>query len=201
MSREELEKKECPKCFKGNMEVRRGRFGMFLGCSRYPKCKCTLKLEGETHTDAVMGECPLCGHELRIRVGKYGPFIACISYPTCTHTAKIMKPIGLKCPLGCGGDVVYLANKQRPRRRSKGFYGCSNYPECQFGSWGRPTDRKCPECGFFTMELWEYGKLVGYVCGTYNEGGRLGSDSKLVKEHLKTHERCSWREDLPEVEG
>ena len=201
MSQEELEKIECPKCFKGTMEVRRGRFGMFMGCSRYPKCRCTRRLEGKSHEEAVEGKCPKCNDSLHIRNGKWGPYIACVRYPdNCDHTAVIREKTGIKCPLECGGDVVYIANKHRKRKSRnlpKGFYGCTNYPECVFGTWARPTDRKCPKCEFVVVEHWEFGNQIGFICAA---NARNRGNDKMSRARIAEHGKCDWKEDLPDVD-
>ena len=133
---------KCDKCG-SPMIIKWGRFGKFLACSNYPKCKSTKpldeeKLEGE--------ECPECGKELIIKRGRFGRFIACSNYPTC----KFTKPIttGIKCP-ECGEGE--LAEKQTSKRRL--FWGCSNYPKCKFATWQRPVKKECPECKNPFMEM------------------------------------------------
>jgi DNA topoisomerase-1 len=84
--------------------------------------------------------CPLCGRGLVRKQGRFGTFIACSGYPGCTYTRPV--GIGVSCPK-CGGEVV-----ERRSRRGRIFYGCANYPTCDFTSWDRPTDRKCARCGY-----------------------------------------------------
>ncbi len=118
------------------MLIREGRFGKFLACSNYPKCKNTKPLEQET-TDEI---CDKCGAPMVIKYSKKGAkFLACSNYPKCKNTKSI--PTGLKCP-ECGGDLV-----ERSSKRGK-FYGCSNYPECKFVIRGVVKNIKCPECGY-----------------------------------------------------
>lgn len=78
--------------------------------------------------------------------GRYGKFLACPGFPECRNTKPILKKIGVKCP-DCGGDIIERKTKTR-----KVFYGCSNYPECKFTSWDKPTEEHCPKCGHILYE-------------------------------------------------
>ena len=147
----------CPNCG-GELLKRQGRFGEFIACSNYPKCKYSrnadASAEGASEEKAapeVLDEkCPQCGKNLIKRRGRYGEFIACEGYPKCKYSRKIegaakeKKPLlstGVKCP-SCGtGEIV-----ERFSRRGK-FYGCTNYPKCGFVSNYAPIARTCPQCG------------------------------------------------------
>ena len=147
----------CPNCG-GELLKRQGRFGEFIACSNYPKCKysrnANASAEGASEEKAapeVLDEkCPQCGKNLIKRKGRYGEFIACEGYPKCKYSRKIegaakeKKPLlstGVKCP-SCGtGEIV-----ERFSRRGK-FYGCTNYPKCGFVSNYAPIARACPQCG------------------------------------------------------
>jgi DNA topoisomerase I len=85
-------------------------------------------------------ECPKCGHELVIRWGRYGKFISCSGFPDCRHTEAWLEKIGVQCPKD-SGDIV-----ERKTRKGRIFYGCANYPECDFTSWKLPLPTPCPEC-------------------------------------------------------
>lgn len=85
--------------------------------------------------------CPQCGHELVIRFGKFGKFISCGDFPTCRYTEPWLEKIGVHCPDCETGEIV-----QRKTKKGRIFFGCSNYPECQFTSWKRPLAQKCPHC-------------------------------------------------------
>jgi DNA topoisomerase-1 len=85
--------------------------------------------------------CPDCGHELVIRWGRYGKFISCSAFPDCRHTEAWLEKIGVQCPKD-QGDIV-----QRKTRKGRTFYGCANYPNCDFTSWKLPLAKPCPECG------------------------------------------------------
>jgi DNA topoisomerase-1 len=85
--------------------------------------------------------CPECGHELVIRWGRYGKFISCSAFPECRHTEAWLEKIGVLCPKD-QGDIV-----ERKTRKGRNFYGCANYPNCDFTSWKLPLARPCPDCG------------------------------------------------------
>jgi DNA topoisomerase-1 len=91
--------------------------------------------------EKVGRECPECGHDLVIRWGRYGKFISCSNFPACRHTEPWLEKIGVKCPVD-GGEIV-----ERKTRKQRVFYGCANYPTCQFTSWKRPIAAPCPKCG------------------------------------------------------
>ena len=97
--------------------------------------KITLK-EDET------GEiCDKCGKPMVIKYGRFGRFIACSGYPECKNIKKIVNEIGVKCPK-CDGEVI-----KRKSKKGRIFFGCGNYPNCDFVSWDEPTNEKCPQCG------------------------------------------------------
>jgi DNA topoisomerase-1 len=85
--------------------------------------------------------CPECGKELVIRWGRYGKFISCSGFPDCRHTEAWLEKIGVQCPKD-GGEIV-----ERKTRKGRTFYGCANYPNCDFTSWKLPLPKPCPECG------------------------------------------------------
>lgn len=97
--------------------------------------KITLK---QDETDEI---CDKCGKPMVVKHGRYGAFIACSGYPECKNIKKIVNDIGVKCPK-CGGNVI-----MRKSKRGRVFYGCSNYPKCDFVSWDEPLNEKCPKCG------------------------------------------------------
>jgi DNA topoisomerase-1 len=95
----------------------------------------------KTELEKVGRLCPECGHDLVIRWGRYGKFISCSNFPACRHTEAWLQKIGVKCPVD-GGEIV-----ERKTRKQRVFYGCANYPNCQFTSWKRPITTPCPKCG------------------------------------------------------
>jgi DNA topoisomerase-1 len=84
--------------------------------------------------------CPDCGKDLVIRFGRYGKFISCSGFPDCRFTEALLEKIGILCPKD-NGDIV-----ERKTRKGRVFYGCANYPTCDFTSWKRPTSVPCPNC-------------------------------------------------------
>jgi len=86
--------------------------------------------------------CPDCGRNLVIRTGRFGRFISCSGFPECRYRRSFMNKTGALCPL-CNGDLVERKTKQKKRV----FFGCSNYPTCNFAIWERPVPELCPNCG------------------------------------------------------
>ncbi|WP_343425843.1 DNA topoisomerase [Candidatus Amarolinea dominans] len=97
----------------------------------------------QVHVDSEpTGElCEKCGHALVFKHGRFGKFIACSNFPTCRNTKPILVKVGVACP-ECSGELV-----ERKTRRNRLFYGCVNYPKCNFSSWTRPLPTPCPQCG------------------------------------------------------
>ena len=147
----------CPECGK-ELVRRKSRFGEFVGCSGYPKCKFIKREENAQNGEAgesaetreEFGVCEKCGKKMVQKMGRNGAFLACSGYPECKNTkslgAKKERVVveNVKCP-NCGGDIV-----ERMSRRGK-FYGCGNYPKCKFVSNYKPIDEKCEECGSFLV--------------------------------------------------
>ncbi|ASS91570.1 type I DNA topoisomerase [Aeribacillus pallidus] len=92
-------------------------------------------------------KCEKCGSEMVYKMGRYGKFLACSNFPDCRNTKPILKEIGLKCPKCHEGNIV-----ERKSKRRRVFYGCDRYPECDFISWEKPVERKCPKCGEILVE-------------------------------------------------
>ena len=91
--------------------------------------------------------CEKCGANMVYKTGRFGEFLACPNYPECKNTKPIVKQIDVPCPK-CGGKVVI----KRGGKSGKSFYGCENYPNCDFVSWDKPLEEKCPECGAYMVE-------------------------------------------------
>jgi DNA topoisomerase-1 len=91
--------------------------------------------------------CDKCGSPMVIKMGRYGKFIACSNYPECKNTKPYVVKIGVDCPR-CGGDLI-----ERKTRKGRVFYGCANYPECDFASWNRPVKEPCPNCGALMTQV------------------------------------------------
>jgi len=149
----------CPLCHEGHLVRKASRFGPFMGCSRYPKCKFRRALtpDGEAPQPKLLDEpCPSCGRPLQLRTGRYGEFVGCSGYPECKYIKRDAaqaeaKPTGGKCPQCGEGDLVERTGRYGP------FVACSRYPDCNYranmGKDGKPRqgpkilDEPCPICG------------------------------------------------------
>ena len=110
----------------------------------------TVKIEDEV-TDVV---CEKCGRNMVIKYGPHGKFLACPGFPECRNTKPYLEKIGVACPK-CGKDIVL-----RKTKKGRRYYGCEDNPECDFMSWQRPSEEKCPKCGSYMVE-----KGNKLVCG------------------------------------
>lgn len=129
----------CPECNR-QLVIKEGRYGRFIACSGYPDC--TYKKSLVQKENQVLEEtCPECGSQLVVRHGKYGAFVSCSTYPKCKYIKKEKKDTGIACPLDCGGTIVH-----RKTRKGRIFFGCSNFPSCQFATWDEPISEACPKC-------------------------------------------------------
>ena len=126
--------------------VRWGRRGKFIGCSTYPVCQYTRNLDGtqDEEPEATDEMCPNPEHTeptpMVVRTGRFGKFLACSKYPDCKQRKPLAKPLGVKCPI-TGGDIV-----ERRTRKGRTFYGCADYPKCDFTTWSKPFESPCPNC-------------------------------------------------------
>lgn len=99
--------------------------------------------------DEVSDEvCEKCGSPMVYKLGRYGRFLACSAFPDCRNTKPILKTIGVDCPKCEKGQVV----ERKSSKRGRTFYGCDQYPDCDFVSWDRPVPQKCPRCGGMMVE-------------------------------------------------
>ena len=96
------------------------------------------KIEIEEEVTDVI--CEKCGRNMVVKYGRYGKFLACPGYPECKNTKAILDEIGVNCPI-CDGNIV-----RRRSKKGRTFYGCSNFPDCNFVSWDEPISEKCPRC-------------------------------------------------------
>jgi len=155
--KEEVEETDevCEKC-DSKMIIRRGRFGKFMACSNYPKCKNTKQIKKNDKDEYEKEEleitdekCEKCGANLAIKTGRFGKFMACTKYPDCKFTKPIS--IGIDCPeKECDGYIISRISKSR-----RTFYGCSRYPKCKFVSWNKPVLKPCPLCSHhYVVEAW-----------------------------------------------
>lgn len=92
-------------------------------------------------------KCEKCGHEMVYKMGRFGKFLACSNFPECRNTKPILKKTGVPCPKCDQGEVV-----ERRSKKHRIFYGCDRYPDCDFVSWDKPIQRKCPKCDSYLVE-------------------------------------------------
>ena len=137
--KDEVSDVKCENCGEF-MVIKSGRYGKFLACPNYPECKNTKPLNGKEAAEETNEICEKCGSKMLKRKGRYGEFLACSDYPKCKNAKPIIKTIDVSCPR-CGGKVAVKYSKAGRR-----FFGCSNYPDCNYISWFEPTKEKCPDC-------------------------------------------------------
>ena len=149
----------CPKCG-SELLLRKGRYGEFIACSNFPKCKYTKNTDGTEpeQPEETDEKCEKCGSPMVIKNSRRGKFLACSAYPKCKNAKSLTPPkeLDVPCP-ECGGKL-----QEREGRRGK-FYGCTNYPKCKFIANFEPVDKKCPECGYLMGKKTLRGKEV-YAC-------------------------------------
>ncbi|GAA7308055.1 type I DNA topoisomerase [Helicobacter pylori] len=151
----------CPKCG-GELVKKNSRYGEFIACNNYPKCKYVKQTEN-ANDGAKQELCEKCGGEMVQKFSRNGAFLACSNYPECKNTKSLKntpnaKEIieGVKCP-ECGGDIAL-------KRSKKGsFYGCNNYPKCHFLSNHKPINKRCEKCHYLMSER-IYRKKKAHEC-------------------------------------
>jgi len=117
------------------------------------------KKEEPILTDEI---CPKCGKTLAIKTGRFGKFLACTGYPECKHTKNIKdekKDTGILCPECNQANIV-----QKKTKKGKIFYGCPNWPDCNFALWDKPTGEKCPKCGSLMVQKGKNPKCSNKNC-------------------------------------
>lgn len=126
------------------------------------------KIEIEEEVTDVI--CEKCGRNMVVKYGRYGKFLACPGYPECKNTKPILDKIGVECP-DCGGDIV-----RRRSKRGRTFYGCGNFPDCNFVSWDEPVAEKCPDCQGLMVKKYSRQKIttrcINKECGYSKEEKR-----------------------------
>lgn len=140
----------CPKCG-GELVKKNSRYGEFIACNNYPKCK-YIKQTENANDEAEQELCEKCGGEMVQKFSRNGAFLACSNYPECKNTKSLKNTPnaketieGVKCP-ECGGDIAL-------KRSKKGsFYGCNNYPKCNFLSNHKPINKRCEKCHYLMSE-------------------------------------------------
>ncbi|WP_231165680.1 type I DNA topoisomerase [Helicobacter pylori] len=151
----------CPKCG-GELVKKNSRYGEFIACNNYPKCK-YIKQTENANDGANQELCEKCGGEMVQKFSRNGAFLACNNYPECKNTKSLKNTPnaneiieGVKCP-ECGGDIAL-------KRSKKGsFYGCNNYPKCRFLSNHKPINKRCEKCHYLMSER-IYRKKKAHEC-------------------------------------
>ncbi|GHS45148.1 DNA topoisomerase 1 [Helicobacter pylori] len=151
----------CPKCG-GELVKKNSRYGEFIACNNYPKCKYVKQTENAN--DGVKQElCEKCGGEMVQKFSRNGAFLACNNYPECKNTKSLKNTPntnevieGVKCP-ECGGDIALKKSKKGS------FYGCNNYPKCRFLSNHKPINKRCEKCHYLMSER-IYRKKKAHEC-------------------------------------
>ncbi len=141
-----LATEKCPECG-GKLVAKGGFFGPFVACENHPKaCKYTRPIKGEKKPAELTNYlCQECGAPMVVRHGRSGDFLGCSKFPKCRGTRSM--PTGVKCPKD-GGEIA----ERRSKKRGKAFYGCENYPNCDFVVWDKPVADTCPDCGYVGAE-------------------------------------------------
>ncbi|WQV38840.1 type I DNA topoisomerase [Helicobacter pylori] len=150
----------CPKCG-GELVKKNSRYGEFIACNNYPKCKYVKQTEN-ANNEATQELCEKCGGEMVQKFSRNGAFLACNNYPECKNTKSLKNTPtketieGVKCP-ECGGDIALK------RSRKGSFYGCNNYPKCHFLSNHKPINKRCEKCHYLMSER-IYRKKKAHEC-------------------------------------
>ncbi|GAA7732216.1 type I DNA topoisomerase [Helicobacter pylori] len=151
----------CPKCG-GELVKKNSRYGEFIACNNYPKCKYVKQTEN-ANDGAKQELCEKCGGEMVQKFSRNGAFLACNNYPECKNTKSLKNTPnaneiieGVKCP-ECGGDIALK------RSRKGSFYGCNNYPKCNFLSNHKPINKRCEKCHYLMSER-VYRKKKAHEC-------------------------------------
>lgn len=151
----------CPKCG-GELVKKNSRYGEFVACNNYPKCKYVKQTES-ANDGAKQELCEKCGGEMVQKFSRNGAFLACNNYPECKNTKSLKNTPnaneiieGVKCP-ECGGDIALK------KSRKGSFYGCNNYPKCRFLSNHKPINKRCEKCHYLMSER-IYRKKKAHEC-------------------------------------
>ena len=126
--------------------------------------------------------CDKCGRMMVVKQGRFGKFLACPGFPDCRNTMPLLVDTGVECPK-CGGAIV-----ERKSHRGRKFYGCKNYPECDYTTWDQPLQEKCPQCGAFMLKHhYKNGRGLTYCS---NEACETRIDHPINKELEKMRQRA-----------
>ena len=189
---ETTQEEYCENCGRP-MVLKRGRFGQFMACTGYPECKTTRRLDqAKKVPDIPLDEkCPKCARNMVLRHGRFGEFTSCSGYPECKYIKQNF--IGMKCPQCKEGELV-----EKKARRGNFFYGCSEYPKCDFTSNWKPIDEKCPECGhpYLVEKILKSGPVI--ACP--NKGGDEEDQPKRRRKKAvegKPAVKCNYSRPVP----
>ncbi len=179
----------CPNCGKP-MLLRTSKTGsQFLGCSGYPDCKTTMSInviqemeESESEDNPTPKpqeiceeKCEKCGNEMVFKLGPYGKYMECTN-PDCKHRKPYRKSTGVTCPKCGKGTIV-----ERKSKRGTVFFGCNEYPQCDFVLWNEPTGEKCPECGsLLVKKVLKKGTVIS--CSSMKCGYKKEAEQEVTQE-------------------
>lgn len=133
-------------------------------------------------------QCELCGKMMVVKQGRYGKFLACPGFPDCRNTKPLLKDTGVKCPK-CGGSIV-----ERKTKRGRNFYGCKNYPECDYVTWDTPLKEICEKCSSFMLKHhYKNGRGILYCS---NEACESRIDHPINQELEKIREKSEAKRKI-----
>src|SRR5277367_4827836 len=187
------EEEACDNCGR-TMVLRNGPWGPFMACPGYnedPPCKTIRKLNQKvqqkppTQLDEA---CPKCGKPLLLRNGQYGEFISCSGYPKCKYIKQEL--LDVKCPKD-GGDIAV-----RKTKRGDVFYGCVNYPKCDFASNLKLVDKTCPKCDSAYLLEVNNDKGTYLVCPNNREALPKRRKKKGAPEEEPTTPLCTYEKKI-----
>ena len=135
-------------------------------------------------------KCELCGRMVVVKQGRFGKFLACPGFPECRNTKPLLRDTGVKCPK-CGGSIV-----ERRTRRGRVFYGCENYPDCDYTTWDTPQKETCEKCGSFLLKHhFKNGRGMLYCS---NDACETRIDHPINKELEKMRQRAEAKKKREE---
>ncbi|MEG9435833.1 type I DNA topoisomerase [Edaphobacter sp. HDX4] len=194
------EEEFCDNCGRV-MVLRNGPFGPFMSCPGYnedPPCKTIRKLNQKVQQKPPVQleeACPKCGKPLLLRQGQYGEFISCSGYPKCKYIKQDL--LDVKCPK-CGGDIA-----ARKTKRGDVFYGCVNYPKCDFASNQKLINETCPKCDSAYLLEVTNDKGTFWVCPNNQDAlpKRRKKKGAAEEEVASTVPPCSFEKQAAQPEG
>jgi DNA topoisomerase-1 len=190
---EVAEEEFCDNCGRV-MVLRNGPWGPFMACPGYnedPPCKTIRKLNQKVQQKPPVQleeACPKCGKPLLLRNGQYGEFISCSGYPKCKYIKQEL--LEVKCPKD-GGDIAV-----RKTKRGDVFYGCVNYPKCDFASNLKLIDRTCPKCDSAYLLEVHNDKGTYLVCPNNREALPKRRKKKGAPEEEPTTPPCTYEKKI-----